>query len=634
MWADNETTIDLLGFDYLVDTLEVVVTNKRLLPVTVGVLGDWGSGKTSLLQMLQDRLDRRDESVVVSFSPWRYEAFEDVKTALMAAILVKLDERIRASDDAAESIKLLRRLGEKVRRLMAGPRAMARTMAPTVGTLAAPQIGLPPEVGSAVATAALAGIDAVTQPQEDGEKERERNEPLTFESVADFRDEFATLVAGIEGLQEVIVLVDDLDRCLPETIVDVFEAIRLFLHVPATAYVVAAHREIVQAAIEGRYPVNQRGDASLGKDYLEKILQVEVNVPPLAEPEAETFLNLLFAEFRLSHDEQLSRIREAARRRRGEAEFAVAMNYGIAAEALGDVPPDLQADFEIANRIAPTLSRGLRGNPRQLKRFLNTLVLRLETARRRNVTLEPAILAKLMVLEQQSLPQFEQLFRWQLAQDGHPEQLAVAERMAAADGELPGDAPSELRTWVGSPVVGQWLRLEPPLAGIALGQYFFFSRDRLSPAAPASRLPAQLQALLGRLQLTPPAQRRTAITEATALTVEEFGPLHAALLDRAAAARASGAGQPEPCPGPHPDASCRVARRCGHGRGSRRPRRGAAAQIPPCLGPRRRPGANRPGQSGQRHPHHPAAGPRRCGADDRRLLHLAAGPDRPRGPAH
>src|SRR5260370_35520072 len=96
----------------------------------------------------------------------------------------------------------------------------------------------------------------------------------------------------------------------------------------------------------------------------------------------------------------MQKIREATTAHRQQGLFAVAMNYGIAHTVLGTVSADLQADFTIANRIAPTLSRGLRGNPRQLKRFLNTLLLRLETAKRRNVRLDPAILAKLMILEQ------------------------------------------------------------------------------------------------------------------------------------------------------------------------------------------------------------------------------------------
>jgi KAP family P-loop domain. len=65
VWADNETRIDLLGFDYLIDSLEIVLTEPRLLPVTVGVLGDWGSGKSSLLTMVTDRLAESGEYVVV-----------------------------------------------------------------------------------------------------------------------------------------------------------------------------------------------------------------------------------------------------------------------------------------------------------------------------------------------------------------------------------------------------------------------------------------------------------------------------------------------------------------------------------------------------------------------------------------
>jgi hypothetical protein len=40
VWADNETDVDLLGFDFLVDALVVALTEPRLLPLTIGVLGE------------------------------------------------------------------------------------------------------------------------------------------------------------------------------------------------------------------------------------------------------------------------------------------------------------------------------------------------------------------------------------------------------------------------------------------------------------------------------------------------------------------------------------------------------------------------------------------------------------------
>jgi hypothetical protein len=530
MWADNETTVDLLGFDYLVDSLEVVLTDPRLLPVTVGVLGDWGSGKSSLLQMVGQRLDASPGYVVVSFSPWRYEAYEDVKAALMDAVLTRLAEHVPDTDAGQLSVSLLRRLRHKVARIVAGPAAAARTFAPTAGSLLAAHEHLPPETGAAAASAIVAGVDAVAAQLKDDAKESP-SVPTVFDSVSDFREEFEALVKSLSNVKAVVVLIDDLDRCLDDTVVDVFEAIRLFLQVSSTAFVIAANREIVQAAVERRYPGAKEGDASLGKDYLEKIVQIEVTVPALSEPEAETYLNLLFADLRLD-GESMGRIREEAQRRRAQGHFAVAMNYGIAKGVLTDIPLALEADFTIANRIAPTLSRGLRGNPRQLKRFLNTMLLRLETARRRDVTLDPAILAKLMVLERAE-KEFQQLFLWQVEQHGAPDELIVAEAARLPDATLPNESLPALRAWYASPSVRSWLELEPTLGGIPLGEYFFFSRDRLSPAAPGARLPANLQALLSKLQLAITAQRRAAVEEAAKLPPEEYTPLFDALLDRA-----------------------------------------------------------------------------------------------------
>jgi len=45
MWTDNETDQDLLGFSIHGNLLESIVTNPKMLPVTVGLFGDWGSGK-------------------------------------------------------------------------------------------------------------------------------------------------------------------------------------------------------------------------------------------------------------------------------------------------------------------------------------------------------------------------------------------------------------------------------------------------------------------------------------------------------------------------------------------------------------------------------------------------------------
>src|SRR4051812_31752315 len=101
MWADNETPIDLLGFEYLVDSLEILLTEPRLLPVTIGVTGDWGSGKSSLMQMACSRLTTDDNAgkyITVNFSPWRFEDYAHVKVALMAAVVDAIAEYVEAEE--------------------------------------------------------------------------------------------------------------------------------------------------------------------------------------------------------------------------------------------------------------------------------------------------------------------------------------------------------------------------------------------------------------------------------------------------------------------------------------------------------------------------------------------------------
>ena len=102
-------------------------------------------------------------------------------------------------------------------------------------------------------------------------------------------------------------------------------------------------------------------------------------------------------------------------------------------------------------------------------------------------------------------------------------------RLRPRHGTLSNNVTAELKASLASPAVRSWLELEPHLAGLPLGEYFFFSRDRLSPAAPGSRLSGNLQALLSRLQLKTTAQRRTAVDEASNLAPEEYVPLYEAL---------------------------------------------------------------------------------------------------------
>ena len=65
MWSDKETTEDLLGYIVHASLIKNVVTNEKNLPITIGLYGDWGSGKSSILRILEQQLKEDNDTVVV-----------------------------------------------------------------------------------------------------------------------------------------------------------------------------------------------------------------------------------------------------------------------------------------------------------------------------------------------------------------------------------------------------------------------------------------------------------------------------------------------------------------------------------------------------------------------------------------
>lgn len=520
MWTDNESEIDLLGFEYLVDSLEIILTDEALLPVTVGVTGDWGSGKSSLMKMAQTRLDSKDDSafVTATFSPWRFEGYEDVKAALIETVLNAIGGLIENDEELKKTLGVrLRELRAKVSRWrLLGAVAQG-------GALLA---GASPAEAAAAATAAQALEGAVADTE--GASEPAIKPPSAFETISGFHAEFEQLIAGLgDDFKALVVFVDDVDRCSAEAIVDTFEAIRLFLHSPKTAYVVGANEQIVESALRSSLPAQAHNDDLLGKSYLEKMLQMSVVVPPLAEPEVLTYISLLFAE-RDGTQEQFEELLSVAEENRQSHQLRVAMNVGIAKEKLGEGHEDLLDGMGLATHIAPSLARGLRGNPRQIKRFLNTFSVRLLAAKKRNAELSPGVLAKLMLLEFVWTKDFEQLFQWQLGSDGPIPQIAGAEKLARSEKV---DATDEVKTWALQPGVTQWLLVDPSLADTDLLPYLTFTRDRLSKSVLHSQLPAALQQLVASLQSTLEPTRAAAVKQLTEIGQSEFADVYPAILE-------------------------------------------------------------------------------------------------------
>ena len=63
MWPDKETEIDYLNFGYMVDMVVDIATNRKLSPSTIGLYGDWGSGKSSLMKLAQKKIEDGERQI-------------------------------------------------------------------------------------------------------------------------------------------------------------------------------------------------------------------------------------------------------------------------------------------------------------------------------------------------------------------------------------------------------------------------------------------------------------------------------------------------------------------------------------------------------------------------------------------
>jgi len=519
VWQDNETDIDLLGFDVHADLIRSVITDQSVLPVTVGVFGDWGGGKSSIMKMLHKELSSEQaypDVVCLYFNGWTFEGYEDAKSALLSSILIQLGEHKKFGPKTRDwVVKLLKR----VKWMELGKMAVKNVGVPLTVAAITGGIGGVPAAAAAVGSAIASGVGGKQDDSGDGSAEinwfdliEANPEKPDVMSVRKFRDEFAKMLAKT-GISSLIVLIDDLDRCLPERLIETLEAIKLFVAVPKTAFVIGADPRIVRHAISTRYvkrqfehtvetPDVRHEEAGLVQDYLEKLIQVPYQLPRLSPSEIETYINLLACE-KLLDAKLVPAVLSAWRSTRAQNIYAP-----FTAEAIqkalppgSQLTPVLKEQLDWSKAVATVITDGLKGNPRQVKRMLNAMSLRKELAAIAKISIKEEILAKLMVLEYSNLQLFHELNQWQAAEKGVPSKLKALETEALKEEDTSETAPQEdgLAKWR-TPSMLSWLRMRPPLSGADLRDYFWLARDRTgSTLAGVTMVPPNVQLALRKL---------------------------------------------------------------------------------------------------------------------------------------
>ncbi|MBI4262439.1 NTPase KAP [Candidatus Uhrbacteria bacterium] len=502
--SDQETAVDLLNYEAIARTIVRVLTDSPETPVTIGVHGDWGAGKSSVLEMVYSQLeDQAADSLCIKFNAWRLQGFEDAKLVIVEDIVRALEE---ARSDREGVKGAVEKLWKRIDWLKAAKKVGGVAWLTFTGMPSGDQIeGVRAYLEKIVADSSTISPEKIGEIAKDALSVLKPQSPAHVPAeVKEFHDEFEKLLKAA-GVSQLIVLVDDLDRCLPNVAIETLEAIRLFVLLPRTAYVIAVDEAMIEYAVRQHFPElpESSGPLTYARNYLEKLIQVPFRIPALGETETRIFVTLLLLSRDLHSDDKVftSLIGIARKKLARPWEAATIDETDLKAVLDGkELEPAAKASLQLSHKIGPVLARGTLGNPRQIKRFLNALVLRESIAIERGFEgmINRQALAKVMLAERFHSQFFGQIERWiASAADGKCPQLSVLEaRGGVGEGEKgapkeskktrkrkneitfgEGGQSKEVETWLDDDWVRDWISLPPPLAEIDLRPYLFLVRD-------------------------------------------------------------------------------------------------------------------------------------------------------------
>lgn len=284
-------------------------------PLVIGVFGEWGAGKTSLLLQVRERLRSDQTSAIAWFDPWKHQYDENPILPLLHAVVRDLD--LESSEDIRRTLQVISEaLGSIV---------LSATSRMTVTDL-------------------RSSIDAY-----DEAHFRLRSEQTRLD---EYFSGLVTRALQARGSSRLVVFIDDLDRCLPDQILALLEALKLYLNRTDCVFFLAVDSQRLVQAVAGKYK-----DVGIdGADYLEKIVQLPFQMPRLSPSAFKSYLDML-------------------------------------------LPDDLKV-------AADVLSIGLRPNPRAVKRFVNMLRLQDLLARNRGVNPYNVTVLAAVLLVRSTMPEF------------------------------------------------------------------------------------------------------------------------------------------------------------------------------------------------------------------------------------
>ncbi len=313
---DQPTEKDALDFTPYVETLADIIQTGNT-PLTIGVFGTWGSGKTSLMKMVWNGIPESEykglpkDFTVAWFDAWKYDKEESLWRAFLLCVLSALKKTAGDHGKPVEEFDKLQTLLyremeiEKVGGVTIDLGKIGGVAAKSLAQLTLsfiPGLSTLTKLVEELQSGAAKNVDDATAAIQ---RERTKIYIEQIQFLEQFQKTFTGLIQKHVKPNRLVVFVDDLDRCLPEKAIEVLEAIKLFLDAEDCVFVLGLDQEVIARGIEMKYKElgeKQEGDESRhftieGVRYLEKIVQLPFQIPPVEQNDMGDFVEGLSKEW-------------------------------------------------------------------------------------------------------------------------------------------------------------------------------------------------------------------------------------------------------------------------------------------------------------------------------------------------
>ncbi|WP_370979116.1 P-loop NTPase fold protein [Agaribacterium sp. ZY112] len=485
MWTDNETDRDFLNFSTVAATVSEIIARANGQPVSIGVSGSWGVGKSSMIKLVQANLkntcDNPNEKkyIFVEFNAWLYQGYDDAKAALMEVIARKLSEEAEQQQTAVGKTKdLLCRIDWlRAAKTTGGVAASLITGVPIGGL-----VGKVWDSGEALLDGEVTEEDLQSARDSGNEALQEGKRLVKPKKRKSPPQEIEAIRRGFESSLEeldvtLVVLIDDLDRCLPETAISTLEALRLFLFLKNTAFVIAADTKMIHHSVRKHF--HDMPDDQLVTNYFDKLIQIPIQVPKLGVQDIKAYLCMLYIDLSDIEQPEKDKLRERICRQLSETWKGARVDRqfleGLSQELNIEIPVKLSTQIDLADRLAPLMSSetAIDANPRLIKRFLNAISIRLAIGSAQDIAIDEAVLTKILLLERCGSDDAYKKIATSCARndEGLPSVLKDIEASLEEGKEI--DWPPEFDT----AFFKQWAASKPQLADIDIRGALYVSRE-------------------------------------------------------------------------------------------------------------------------------------------------------------